>query len=182
MRQIACLLLVLVLLAPKIRAEGGVVFRHGDVFEMRLSGMPMEDAQQFAQQYTVSSDGTINVPLIGEVKVIGLTAAQLERAGQNRLMTGKIFTQPTVIINPVQGTRVVTVTGDVKTPGRVLWNADLTLSTAVGQSGGTSWGDGKKMRVIRDAKVIGIFNLKDITRDPSKDLKLLPGDQVVVPE
>ena len=184
MRQISCVLVLLALLTPKLLAGGpDVTFRSGEVFEMRLSGMPLEEAQQFAQQYTVSSEGTINVPLIGEVKALGLTTAQLERTIQNRLVSEKIFTQPTVIISMAQGTRIVSVSGGVKNPARLTWNVDLKLSTAVSECGGPSdFGDPKKIRIVRDSKVLGIFSLPEIQKDPAKDLKLLPGDQVIVKE
>jgi len=183
MRQISCLFVLFALLTPNLFGEGAAPFRKGDVFEMRVSGMPLEDAQQFAQQYTVGPDGTINVPLIGEIKALGLTTTELERTLQNRFVAGKIFTQPTVIISPIQGARMVTVIGGVRNPGRLPWNPDLTLTTAIGQSGGPGeFPDLKKVRIIRDSKIIGTFSVPQINKNPALDPKLLPGDQVVVPE
>lgn len=183
MRKISCLCVLFALLTPNLFGEGAPPFRHGDVFEMRISGMPLEDAQQFAQQYTVGPDGTINVPLIGEIKALGLTTTQLERTLQNRFVAGKIFTQPTVIISPIQGARMVTVIGGVRNPGRLPWNGDLTLTTAIGQSGGPGdFPDLKKVRIIREGRILGTFSYKDAQKDPARDPKLLPGDQVVVPE
>ncbi len=184
MRKISCLFLLFALLTPKLIGEAvPQPFRNGEVFEMRISGMPLEEAQQFAQQYTVGPDGTINVPLIGEIKALGLTTTQLERTLQNRFVVGKIFTQPTVIISQIQGTRMVTVIGGVKNPGRVLWNGDLTLTTAIGQCGGPGdFPDLKKVRIIRDSRIIGTFSIPQINKNPALDPTLLPGDQVVVPE
>jgi hypothetical protein len=73
--------------------------------------------------------------------------------------------------------------GGVKNPGRLAWNVDLKLSTAVGECGGPSeFADPKRIRIVRESKVLGVFNLYEIYKDPTKDQKLLPGDQVIVKE
>ena len=69
--------------AHRLCAQAVATLRTGDVFEMRLSGMPQEYAAEFSLQFTVGQDGTVNVPLIGEVKAAGLTSTQLERTIQN---------------------------------------------------------------------------------------------------
>jgi polysaccharide export outer membrane protein len=182
MRRISLLIAVLALLAPRVFGEVALL-RTGDMFDMRLSGMPAEYATEFALQFTVGPDGTINVPLIGEIKASGLTSTQLERTIQNRFMAEKIFTHPTVIINIAPVARFVSVSGGVRAPQRLPWNTDLTLTSAIGNCGGFGdFGGGNKIRIIRESKVFGIFNIRDIQKDFSKDPKLLPGDQVVVPE
>jgi polysaccharide export outer membrane protein len=157
--------------------------RAGDLFEMRLSGMPAEYATDFNLQYTVGSEGTVSVPLIGEVRAAGFTASQLERTVESKLIADKIFTHPTVLINIAQATRYVSVSGGVRQPQRLQWSNDLTLSSAVGNCAGLSdFGSPKGIRIIREGKIFGMFNLTELQKDPSKDPKLLPGDQVVVRE
>ena len=167
-------------------APGGQAFatlRVGDQLDMRLGGMPAEYAAEFSLQYTVGQDGTINVPLIGEVKAAGFTSTQLERAVQNKLKTDKIFTNPAVIISIAAVARFVAVSGGVRAPQRLQWNPDLTLASSIGVCGGLGdFSSGKGIRIVRDSKVFGIFNLRDIQKDPNKDPRLLPGDQVMVPE
>ena len=158
--------------------------RAGDTFEMRLTGMDPSVITDIASlAYTVGPDGTVNIPLIGKVKASGLNPTQLEDAIQAKFIADKIFTKPTVIINVHQGERSVSMNGGVRQPGRQLWTADMTLGSALGNAGGISdFGKEKGIRVIRDAKVLGTYNFKDIKKDPANDVKLLPGDQVTVPE
>jgi polysaccharide export outer membrane protein len=184
MRRALCsILLLLALLTPRLFGQTIATLRTGDIFDMRLGGMPAEYAQEFALQFTVGQDGTVNVPLIGELKAAGMTSTQLERAIQNRLMEEKIFTRPTVIVSIAQVARFVSISGGVRAPQRLQWNPDLSLSSAIGNSGGLSdFGSGKGIRIVREGKVAGEYNLKDIQRDPAKDPKLLPGDQVMVRE
>jgi polysaccharide export outer membrane protein len=138
---------------------------------------------EFNIQYSVGPDGTLNIPLIGEVKALGLTSTQLERTVQNRLIADKIFTRPTVIVNIAQQARYVSVSGGVRAPQRLAWSPDLTLSTAIGNCGGMGdFSNGKNIRITREAKIVGLYNWKDILKDPAADPKLFPGDQVYVPD
>jgi protein involved in polysaccharide export with SLBB domain len=162
-------------------AQAVPLMRVGDVFEMRLSGMPQDLAAEFAVQYTVGQDGTVNVPLIGEMKVLGLTASQVERAVQAKLVSDKIFTHPTAVINMAGGARFVSIGGGVRAPQRLQWSQDLTLRTAIENAGGLDdFGNKKGVRLIRDGRIFQTYDLRVLEKDPSQDPKLMPGDQVFV--
>ncbi len=183
MRCTFALLFVLLCAASRLQSQTVATLRPADVFDMRLSGMPQEYAADFTLQYTVSQDGTVNMPLIGEIKAAGLTAAQLERVVQTKLVSDKIFTHPTVLVSIAQGARFVSVSGGIRAPQRLSWSADLTLGSAIGNCGGLGdFGNPKGIRIIREGKVAGTFDLRDVQKDPAKDPKLLPGDQVLVRE
>ena len=208
MRPTSLLLALLSLAAPQLRAApratpapaappaaipmavpaasgNSSILRAGDAFEMKLTGMDPSVISDIASlAYTVGPDGTVNIPLIGKVRAGGLNPTQLEDAIQAKFIADKIFTKPTVIINVRQGEqRTVTMSGGVRQPGRQLWTADLTLGAAIGNAGGISdFGKEKGIRLIREGKIFGIYNYKEIQKDPAKDVKLLPSDQVIVPE
>ena len=172
--------------AVALPATGGVSakLRAGDVFEMKLTGVMIEVIQDIANlQYTIGPDGTVNIPLIGKIRASGLTATQLEDAIQAKYIADKIFTKPTVIINPQQGQRAVSISGGVRQPGRQPWTSDMTLGSAIGSAGDLDeFTSGKGIRIIREGQVFGSYNKKDIEKDPAKDPKLMPGDQVMVPK
>ncbi len=64
----------------------------------------------------------------------------------------------------------------------IEWSPDLTLSSAINRAGGFSeYGNQKKIKVTRDGKS-QVFNLKRVDKDPNQNPKLLPGDEVEVPE
>ena len=183
MRRLLLAAVFLGLFTSHLLAQGVATLRAGDALDMRLGGMPAEYAQEFTLQYTVGPDGTINVPLVGEIKAAGLTSTQLERTIQNRLMGEKIFKNPTVIISIAQVTRAVSISGGVRQPQRLQWTSDLTLTSAIGNCGGLGeFSNGKNIRIIRDRQVVGAFNWKDLQKNPANDPKLLPGDQVTVPD
>lgn len=173
-------LLVLSLLGAK--SFGQATLRPGDVFELRLSGMPLEFAQEFMLNYTVSDDGTVDIPYMGTMRAAGQTVTQFSRGLEKKLVDEKIFTNPTVVLNLQPSSRFITIGGGVRGPGAIPWSQDLTLSTALKRAGGTSdFGSTSKIRVTRDGKVM-VYNLKRAQKDPSQNPKLLPGDEVDVPE
>ncbi|MDB6172842.1 MAG: Polysaccharide biosynthesis/export protein [Chthoniobacteraceae bacterium] len=155
----------------------GAVFRASDSFELRMSGMPPEDALPFAQQFTIGGDGFVNIPLGGQVRAAGLTQSQLERAIERCLIDKKIFTRPTATINVAPTARFVTIGGQVRNPQRLPWYADLTLNSAISAAQGAGDFAGNKIRLIRNGKVL-MFDKKVIAKDPAQDPHLMPGDQV----
>lgn len=172
------LLLALALLAL---ASHGQAIRPGEVFEMRLSGMPPELAQEMAQQYTVADDGTVKLPYIGAIRAGGVTPAQFSTAVEQKLMAGKIFTSPTVLINLQVSSRMVTVGGLVRNPQTLQWSSDLTLSAAINRAGGLGeFGDGHHVRIIRDGS-LSVYDYLRRDRNARQNPRLLPGDEIEVP-
>lgn len=93
----------------------------------------------------VDSDGTIDCPLIGRIKVTGRTARQIEedlrqRFGPRRDAAGKvvggIFVNPnlSVSVKEFRSQRVM-VQGSVRTPGEVDLQGDPTLTRALAAAG-----------------------------------------------
>lgn len=148
----------------------------GDMFQMNVSGAPKEYTSEYDLTYTVD-DGSINVPNVGRVKVVGLTATQLSMAIEKRLRDEKIFTNPTVVINVAQTTRTITVGGAVRNPGRHPWSANMTLTIAIATASGPADFAQDKVRVVR-AGQSQEFSRKLLRKDPTQDPKILPGDYV----
>ena len=167
-------------------AAANSTLRPGDSFEMRLTGVDPTVLAEIANiQYSIGSDGTVNIPLIGKMKAGGLSSTQLQDTIQNRYMADKIFTRPIVIITTQQVApqRSISVSGGVRQAGRLPWSADMTLCSAITAAGDLDdFSSGKNIRIIRESQIFGTYNKKDLDKDPAKDPKLLPGDQVVVPK
>jgi polysaccharide export outer membrane protein len=181
MRFVALLLLTTFALVSGVFAQA--TLRPNDTFDLQLNGVPPEAAQDFRGIYTVGDDGNVGIPLLkGSMRAAGLTVAQFQKAIEQKLIAEKIFTNPTILINLQARTRFVTVGGAVRAPQAVDWSADMTLSAAIKRAGGTTeFGSLKKIRILRDGKT-AIFNLTRADRDPNQNPKLLPGDEVEVPE
>lgn len=158
-------------------SAAGAAFRAGDSFQLRLTGMPAEDALMYALDFTIGGDGYVNIPLGGQVRAAGLTQSQLEKAIERRLIEEKIFRWPTATINVPNQVRFVTVGGNVRAPNRLAWSPDLTLLAAISAQGGPGDFAGDKVVLIRNG-VPTTFSMKRLKRSPADDPKLLPGDQL----
>ena len=101
---------------------------------------------------------------------------------ENKLKTEKIYTHPTVTINVPNASRFVNVGGQVRSPGRIVYSSDLTLMSAINSAGGpTDFADKKRVTLTRDGKTEKI-DIRDFIAHPEKDRKILPGDQINVPQ
>ncbi len=161
--------------APARNMSGAL--RPGDMVEIRISGVPAEEVGQFTGTYNVDERGMLSLPYIGMVRGSGLLANQLQTSIEGRLRGEGIYTNPTITVLVHNNARFVNVRGAVRAPGRFPYTPDLTIMTAINAAGGFSEFGGKKIRLIRDRKTREI-TVKDIIRDPKKDIPVRPGDQI----
>lgn len=171
------LLLALTLsLAAVAGSQAQTKLNDGDQLTMAVSGAPREYTQEYDLNYTVD-DGTVNVPNLGRIKAVGLTATQLSTLVEKRLKEEKIFTNPTVVINLVGSPRFITVGGSVRGPGRVQWTPNMTLTMALASAGGPAEFAEDKVYIVRGGQR-EIFSRKELRKDPSKDPKVLQNDYI----
>ncbi|MCX6967224.1 MAG: polysaccharide export protein [Verrucomicrobia bacterium] len=158
------------------------VLRAGETVDIRLAQVPPEEIAAFGSTQAIDEGGMLNIPYIGKIKVAGLDISQVQQVIETKLKEGKIYTNPTVTVTPQANTRLVNVTGEVKTAGRLTYTADLTVMTAIGGAGGfNDFADKKHVKLTREGKVQVVDTTK-FSKDPSLDIKVLPGDQIYVPQ
>ncbi len=172
-------LLALLLLISLLPARADVKLRDGDVIEIRLSGVAVEFIQDFTNLVITVDDGKIGVPHIGRLQAAGYSTSQLAVAIEKGLRDGKIFSNPTIVINMVQNQRFVVIGGAVRSPGKQLWSSDMTLVTAIAAAQGPADFADDKVKIVRGGKT-EVFSRKAIKKDPSTDPKVLPGDFIEV--
>jgi polysaccharide export outer membrane protein len=180
MRTLSLLLVSLVATAASLHAQA--TLRVGDPFELKISGVPAEEQAQVNNTYTVDASGTINLPYINKVKAAGLTQAEFAASVEGAYRAGKIYSNPTITVLMQPTARFVNVGGAVRTPSRVPFTEDMTLLTAINAAGGfNDFADQRKVRVLRGSSV-QVYDVREFRRDPSKDVKLQPGDRVEIPQ
>ncbi|MDD5348754.1 MAG: polysaccharide export protein [Chthoniobacteraceae bacterium] len=177
----AALLLAFLLGGPACLAQQATI-RAGDTLDIRLSGVPPEEISAISATQTVDDGGMLNIAYIGKVKVTGLDASQAQQLIEGKLRSEKIFTNPTVTVTVQSNFRLVNVSGEVRSSGRLTYTADLTVMSSIAGAGGfTDFADKKHVKLVRGGKVQVVDTTK-ISKDPSVDIKVLPGDQIVVPQ
>ena len=174
-------LLVLGSLSAQVQEE---VLRSGDQINLKISGVPQKDIVEISGLYTVAGDGSIRLTHIqSEIKAAGRRPSDLAKVIETAYRSAQIFTSPRININVDGGTtalRFVSVAGEVKGTGDVPYRPDLTLLAAVSARGGfTDYADVKNVKLIRGSKTTS-HDMKAISRNPSLDVKLRPGDKIIV--
>ncbi|MDB2674527.1 polysaccharide biosynthesis/export family protein [Flavobacteriaceae bacterium] len=101
--------------------------------------------------YLVSTNKTINFPILGEISVSGNTPKDLEKHLKNLLETGGHLKNPRVIVRLLNSK--VTILGEVRNPGTFTFTEkNISLLQALGLAGDlTIDGNRKNIIVIRES-------------------------------
>lgn len=137
----------------------------------------------------VSPEGIITLPLVGQMRIGGLSVPQAEQMIAQRLK--KFLRLPQVSIFIVEyGNKQIYVMGEVAKPGSypIPTEAPLTVIEAISLAGGfTQYAAKDRTRVIRNENgksTSQVVEVESIMRrgEKGKDIRLLPNDVVYVPE
>lgn len=162
-----------------------LALKANDRVTISIGGIPDSEVAQIRGIYTVSDAGTINLLYIGEVRAAGMKPSMLQRSIEQTYIAREIYTRPTVTVS-IDGdaatARMVYVISGCNKNGPVPYSPGMTILKAVGVAGGfTPFAKPSKTKLIRNGTTTEV-NLKDISADPSRDIKLQPEDQIIVPE
>ena len=132
----------------------------------------------------VGEDGSIKVPVVGNVQVAGLDLNQIERRIIQQL--GTQVQEPEVIVEfDAPRTHTVMVSGDVKNPGRVSMLEDVrSVVDAINKAGGpvaSPTGSGaNQLQVVvrRNGQVILTSQFSDLLA--GNDIGVQKGDEIIV--
>jgi polysaccharide export outer membrane protein len=147
----------------------------------------------------IDNDGTVTLPMIGQVHAAGLTVEQL----QDNLVTAykKYFKDPqvTVQVNDFRS-QPVSVAGNVTRPGVVQLRGNRNLMEVIGQAGGLRADAGDSVLITRNLSegpipVSGAFtdptgkysvahiNIRSVMsgKNPAANIQIKPHDVITVP-
>lgn len=155
----------------------------GDVVQLVFTG-----GAEHAYTLAIRRDGTVLVPLVGQVPIAGLTLdgarTVLSRAAARSysgVSTGRITVDLTVTRIRLQ---LVYVVGEVFRPGAVQVSALATAFHALARAGGpTDDGSFRQITVRRAGQVVATIDLYHYLTagDATQDIRLEQGDVIFVP-
>ena len=160
------------------------VLRPGDKIRLNIKGVPDEERVELSGEYTVSEAGTIPLPYISDPKAVGEKPSVLARKIEAAYREAQIYTNPTIVINmgDERNIRRISVTGGVNRNGPVEYYDGMTLLDAISAAGGLSdFAKQKEVKVIRGTQS-AVCDLDAIVKQEKEDVKLAPGDKIIVPE
>ena len=142
-----------------------------------------------ATRSRVASDGTVQLPLIGDVKVAGLTIREARELIRKKY-DADYLVNPQVYLNVIDyAQRKFTILGQVTKPGTYEFpgGKSLTLLEAVGMAGGfTRTADRGKIFIKRsqgsDKEESIKLNAKKMAAEGKGSFDLLPGDVITIGE
>jgi len=135
-------------------------------------------------EYQVDLTGQISLPLIGEVKAVNMTTAQLDSTLTEKF-SEKYLENPDVSVGVKESaSRNITVDGAVSKSGAFPARGTLSLMQAVALAGGlTDDANPRRIAVFRQIegqRQAAAFDLVSIRRGEMPDPKIYPGDIIVV--
>jgi polysaccharide export outer membrane protein len=134
----------------------------------------------------VRPDGKITVPLVGEVKAVGMTPIQLEGVLSEKLKPFVTVPQVTVAVTEIRSRKVYLI-GHAAREGTFTINSSTTVLQIITQAGGLKdFAKRKKIYILRQQGTQQArlqFNYDDVIRGRhlEQNVLLMPGDTIVVP-
>lgn len=146
--------------------------------------LPSSGAEGTTAGYLVDASGNIDYPMLGTLKVEGLTRQELAE-----LIRNKINEKDTVLLNPTVVVRFsnlrFTMLGEVTNQGVIQFPGErINILEAIGLAGGlTEFGLKKNVKVIREAngqREVGFLDLSSDSLFHSPYFMLMQNDMVLV--
>lgn len=164
---------------PDYRLEGG------DIFSVRVFDHPELEMPDVL----ITPDGNLTIPMIGPVKVGGLTIKEAAKVVEAELT--KYIKNPNVVLCPRQiNSTLATVAGKVSRAGRfpVTTKTRLADLIALGEGFPNALADGMTIELadlnasvfVRDGKALPIDFVKAISGDPLHNILVRGGDYVYI--
>lgn len=155
--------------------------------DAEISGISQErqtgevDGKQTITGYMVDKNGYIEVPIIGKIKVDGMTTIEIKEAVRKSAL--RFYKEP--LVNVRIANFYITVLGEVNAPGRYIANSEkVNILDAIGLAGDLTLG-GKRgnVMIIREENgesVLTRVSLNSTELFSSKYFYLQSGDKVIV--
>lgn len=153
----------------------------GDTFDVRVFG-----ESDLSAKYRVGGDGTIDFPLAGTIKVVGLLPSQAAGLIASRLKDGYLRSPQVSIYMQEQVSKKIHVLGQVAKPGTFTYAAGMNIVEAITQAGGFTPVSAKNgttvTRTEAGKQIIYRVPAGDISDGIAKNFVVRPGDIISVPE
>jgi len=164
---------------PNQEGSSALVLGPGDDLEIAVYGAP-----DLSEHTRVSTEGNISMPLIGYVRVAGLTSSEAEGAIEAQLRANNIVNDPQVSLYVKEYTSGnISVAGEVAKPGAYSALGPHRLFDVLQGAGGLTEKAANRAIISHrgDEKPVTVELPKDPTEMAKNNVEIRPGDTVVVP-
>lgn len=168
--------------SPEPATPGDYIIGKQDLLQISVF-----DLEALNQLVRVQDDGTISLPLVGDIRADGMTRSSLEKTIAQRLMPKYVLDPQVSVFVKSFESKKVTVIGAVRTPGSFELIGTRTLLEALSMASGTLKEQaGKTIQVIRrqadDSTQTIPINIDALdSGDPTANIPIQGGDIIQVP-
>jgi len=170
LRQLGTTLLVLFASLAAAQQPTDYVLGPGDQVAISVFGEP-----DLSVEFTLSDNGALNYPFLGEIRVAGLTMPELEKRIAEGLR-GDYLINPDVTVSMMRY-RQFFLHGEVNRPGGYPYQPGLTLEKAVALAGGLSPRAARNKILVKRASELSGVAVNIRMSDPVR-----AGDVITVPQ
>lgn len=158
-----------------VLAQADYTLDTGDFVKVTVYGDP-----ELTREIRVSDNGILTFPLIGEVRVGGLTTVETERAIASQLKRGGFIANPQVSVVVVQFvSKSVSVLGGVLKPGRYPVTRPSDIKDMIAEAGGITSEGSEIVTLIRGDKR-SVYDLHEvINQQVIKDEITITGGETI---
>ena len=159
-------------------ASGSYKIGPQDVLDVSVFKVP-----ELTKTVQVADTGTVNLPLVGEIKAAGRTPQDVERDLTQKL-GAKYLQSPQVTVSIKEyNSQRVTVDGAVKKPGVFPYRNSVSLLQVIAMADGLDANSDSTVVIFRNEKgerQAARFDVGEIRSGEAKDPPIEPGDVIVV--
>jgi len=150
----------------------------GDTVNVQIYGKDNE-----SYSLTVSRNGTIDMPNVGPISVMGLTFEKLQQQLSAQINEQHIGVKSNISLGELRSIRII-IAGEAYKPGSYTISSLATITQALFVSGGvTDIASLRNIELKRAGKTVTTFDLYDLLMkgDASNDVRLRSGDVIFIP-
>jgi polysaccharide export outer membrane protein len=151
----------------------------GDLLQISVEGAP-----DYNKEVRVSPSGNVLLPLVGEVRLGGLSSAGAQKHIAERLVQGGYFNKPQVsVFQKEYASQGISVLGEVQKPGVYPMLSSPTLFGLISAAGGITAKAGNKVIISHRNKALPeeqVHLPHDQQQWSASNVSLRPGDTVLV--
>lgn len=165
--------------APGRNPLADLVIGQEDLLQISLYGVP-----DFNQRVRVDASGEVSLPMVGDVKVLGLSTKQAEQIIEKGLKDGGYYNNPEVtVLQQEFGGQGISVMGEVTKPGVYSVLGPRKLFDMISAAGGTTPKAGRDILITHRAEPNNVQKVtfsSETDKQMEANVEVFPGDTIVV--
>lgn len=162
----------------KAADQSGIVIGPGDLLDLTVFDVP-----ELILKVRVDSNGMVNLPLVGDLKLAGLTVREAQLLIAQKLVEQEMVKKPEVsLLIEEFATQGTTVSGEVNAPGIYPLIGPHRLYDAISAAGGLTVKAGRTVTIMHAGQTDHpeVITLPEGTSFEQADVTIYPGDTIVV--